>query len=433
MTLPIGPGAGAVEVASAAPLGRRRRRRRVFLAAGLGVLAVVVGTLVALRWGGGKAPDTAEAPGPAVQTVAIRRTDLSTARTANGELGFGPARKVTGADGTITWLPAVGLAVQRGTVLYRRDDRPVMAFFGATPLFRRLETPNLVGRDVRVVVDNLRKLGYPVGRQPRAGRVITLPVTGDARSGASGQGSGAAGQPDPLPSASAEGAGETAAPATAPARVTVRKGDGVLTADVVAAVKKWQKAVGLVETGVVEPTDVVVLPGPARVSGISAQLGDPAAEGVLAVTGTDKVVTVGLDAAEAGSVRAGDAVEVELPGGTTAPARVSRVNTDAQVPPSADGDVPATESAEVGITVVLDDAKAVRKLNSAPVEVTFTGETRTGVLAVPVAALLALREGGYAVQIADGPLTAVETGMFAMGMVEISGDGIGEGTRVVTV
>ena len=433
MTLPAGPDAGRADIASPfVPV--RRWRRRVILAAGLAVVAVAVGTLVALRWGSsGEAAKTAAVTGAAVRTVAVRRTDLSTARKADGELGFGPARTVKGPDGTITWLPAVGLAVKRGTVLYRRDDRPVTAFFGATPLFRRLDTPNLVGRDVRVVVDNLRKLGYPVGRQPGAGRVINQPVTSGAGSGAPGRGSGAARQPDPLPSASAGGSGEAAAPATAPARVTVRDGDGVLTADLMAAVKKWQKAVGLPETGVVEPADVVVLPGPARVSGVSAQLGDSVPAGVLVVTGTDKVITVGLAPAEAGSVRVGDVVEVELPGGTKAPARISGIDADAQVPASAGGDVSATQSAEVGVTVVVDDAKAVQNLNSAPVQVTFTGETRTGVLAVPVAALLALREGGYAVQVADGPLTAVETGMFAMGLVEISGDGIGEGTQVVTV
>jgi hypothetical protein len=51
---------------------------------------------------------------------------------------------------------------------------------------------------------------------------------------------------------------------------------------------------------------------------------------------------------------------------------------------------------------------------------------------VPVAALLALREGGHAVRIAGGPLVAVDTGMFAMGLVEVSGQGLTAGTKVVT-
>jgi multidrug efflux pump subunit AcrA (membrane-fusion protein) len=58
------------------------------------------------------------------------------------------------------------------------------------------------------------------------------------------------------------------------------------------------------------------------------------------------------------------------------------------------------------------------------------------VLAVPVGALIALQEGGYAVQVvANGraKLVAVRTGMFADGQVEVSGDGLAAGQRVVTV
>ena len=54
------------------------------------------------------------------------------------------------------------------------------------------------------------------------------------------------------------------------------------------------------------------------------------------------------------------------------------------------------------------------------------------VLAVPVGALLALRDGGYGVQISGGALTAVKVGLFADGMVQISGTGLAAGTRVVT-
>jgi hypothetical protein len=64
--------------------------------------------------------------------------------------------------------------------------------------------------------------------------------------------------------------------------------------------------------------------------------------------------------------------------------------------------------------------------------VAFTSESRKGVLAVPVGALLALSEGGYAVQLPGGRLIAVRTGMFAKGLVEVSGTGVAAGTKVVT-
>jgi len=60
-------------------------------------------------------------------------------------------------------------------------------------------------------------------------------------------------------------------------------------------------------------------------------------------------------------------------------------------------------------------------------------ERRENVLTVPVTALLALREGGYGVEViteTGSEIVAVDTGMFADGYVEISGEGITEGTVV---
>jgi multidrug efflux system membrane fusion protein len=65
--------------------------------------------------------------------------------------------------------------------------------------------------------------------------------------------------------------------------------------------------------------------------------------------------------------------------------------------------------------------------------VDFVSQARKNVLAVPVAALLALPNGGYGVQVVDGDATrivAVKTGMFAAGKVEVKGAGIKPGTTV---
>ncbi|SDS35717.1 HlyD family efflux transporter periplasmic adaptor subunit [Actinoplanes derwentensis] len=309
---------------------------------------------------------------PSVATAEVERTDLSTARIMPGTLGYGMSRTIRASAGTVTWLPKTGATMRRGQPLYRNDDKPVLVMYGTTPLFRPIEGAGLTGRDVRVVVDNLRALGYQVGDQP--GRI--------------------------------------------------RPGDAVLTTAVVEAVKRWQLDTGCPVTGVVTPADVVVLPGAVRVGQVTAQLGEPAADGVLIVTGRRKAITVPVRADDLGSIKAGAAVQVELPSGGTVPGTVSGVDRDVTAP---EGEVPA-----VDVTVTIKNTKAVRALDSAPVQVSFTGEVRAGVLAVPVAALLALREGGHAVQIAGGPLVAVETGMFAMGLVEISGDGLTEGVRVVT-
>ena len=84
------------------------------------------------------------------------------------------------------------------------------------------------------------------------------------------------------------------------------------------------------------------------------------------------------------------------------------------------------------VVIAVDKASAIRNISSADVDVRFTGTTERNVLAVPVGALLALSGGGYGVQISGGALTAVTGGLFADGMVQITGTGITAGTRVVT-
>lgn len=356
------------------------------------------GVIAAVWWAG--APDDKAGAAPAssgVETFTVARTDLTTSRSHPGTLGYGTQRQVKGVAGAVTWLPKVGDTAQRGRTLYRSDDTPVVVFFGGTPLFRKLDTKNQVGRDVGVVVANLRAMDYDVGLQPAVGRVVSEP-------GAEG------GSPVPVP---------------------VQKDDGVLTQAVIDAIKRWQTDSKLPATGVIDPAHIIVLPGPARVSGLTAELGAPATDGVLTLTGSEKVITVPVEVTELGGIKEGVGVEVELPGGTRTPGKVTSVARDATAPETEGAD--ATAAAQVVVTVTVDDANTIKELESGPAQVSFAGQTRDDVLAVPVAALLALREGGYAVQISGGPLVAVETGLFAMGMVEITGDGIAEGAVVVTV
>ena len=52
-----------------------------------------------------------------------------------------------------------------------------------------------------------------------------------------------------------------------------------------------------------------------------AQLGDPAAEELLAMTTTSKVVTVPMDATDVGTIRPGTPVTIVRPDGKEIPAR----------------------------------------------------------------------------------------------------------------
>ncbi|XVU22802.1 efflux RND transporter periplasmic adaptor subunit [Actinoplanes sp. CA-054009] len=195
----------------------------------------------------------------------------------------------------------------------------------------------------------------------------------------------------------------------------------VADAGLLAAIKRWQVKLGVPDAGVLKPQRVVVLTGAGRVSAVTAALGDPADGPLLAVTSTTRLVSVPMGASEVGPIRAGTRVTVTFPDAEQVPGEVTAVSRT--VSPENEGDQPK-------VTVIVTPDKPVTAYDSAPVQVRFTTVSRPGVLAVPVGALVALREGGYAVQRPDGTLLPVTTGLFARGMVEVSG--VAEGTTVVT-
>jgi peptidoglycan hydrolase-like protein with peptidoglycan-binding domain len=202
--------------------------------------------------------------------------------------------------------------------------------------------------------------------------------------------------------------------------------DEEYTSSTAAAVKRWQKALGWTQTGTVEPSQVVLAPGAVRVTEEKAHVGDAAGGPVLTYTGTTRLVTIALDVAKQQAVKQGMAVTVTLPGGKTVQGTVSSVGTVAHA-----GSNGSTTTIDVVVTIA--DQAALGTFDQAPVRVSFVSNERKNVLTVPVAALLALAEGGYGVQVVEGSTTrivAVRVGLFAGGRVEISGDGIDAGTEV---
>jgi hypothetical protein len=399
------------------PLHTRWVRRAAYGSVALLVVAGVA--VVQLRTRTAAGADAPAGTSAAAKTVAVVRTEMSNGRVLPGALGYGTARPVKGSRlGVVTWLPAAGTLVKRGEQLYRVNDEPVSVFYGGIPLFRTLRERNTVGRDVRVVADNLKALGYAIGDQPRVGSVVRSVATADSE-----QSTTDSAPADPVP---------PVAPATAPAtvRVTVRDGDGVLTDPLISAIKKWQRDRGVTTTGVIGAGDVVVLEGQARVDSVAMQTGDNAVGTLMSVTPTVKVITVSAEVAQASTIKQGDNVTVTLPDQKEAPGTVTAVGTAAQTPEGASGG--SNAAPKLTVTVALDDAEAVTRLDSAEVQVEFATQTHADVLVVPVGALIALSEGGYGVQIAGGGLVAVRTGLFAKGLVEVSGAGLNEGTKVVT-
>jgi len=150
--------------------------------------------------------------------------------------------------------------------------------------------------------------------------------------------------------------------------------------------------------------------------------------GVLGASSDEVLVTVDLPASEQELLAEGDRVTVVLPDGTEAGGTVTSVASVA---------TRNTQSMEVTfqVLVALDDVNVAAGLDQAPVDVNVVTESRAGVMAVPVTALLALAEGGYAVEVDNGDgttrLVAVDPGLYADNRVEVDSTGIQVGDLVV--
>jgi hypothetical protein len=339
------------------------------------VIAVGIGVVVVVDHGRSTVPGAP--PPPAVKTAAIQQMDLSNTQSLTGTLGFGSPQPLKGTgEGVVTKLPKTGDVAERGKPLYSVNGVPVPVFFGDTPLYRKLDNADLQGPDVAVVADNLAALGYKVGSRPKD-RTKT-----------------------PFSAAISE------------------------------ALKKLQKSAGLPDTGTLDVGQVIVLSGPMRVSSVTAQLGDAVNTPLLTMTPTSKVVTVPVGATQVGAIKTGVAATIVRPDAKEVTGRVTDIST------TVDGGKDSTGTGQgppkVAITITPDNSDDLAAYDSASVQIKVTTETHPSVLAVPVGALVALREGGYAVQLPDGTLKAVKTGMFSMDLVEISGAGISSGMQVVT-
>ena len=193
-----------------------------------------------------------------------------------------------------------------------------------------------------------------------------------------------------------------------------------------AAVIAWQEATGMVADGSVDMGEVVFEADAIIVAGVDGRRGGAAGPGapVLRVTDTERVVTASLPASRRDGIEVGDTVGMELGDGTASQATVEEI--DAAPTTAQDG------SQSYGMRLALtDDASDIP---DGPVTLSLVRQERANVLAVPVNALLALLEGGYAVErVTDDGLTelvAVDVGLFADGWVEVSGD-LAEGDEVV--
>jgi hypothetical protein len=100
---------------------------------------------------------------------------------------------------------------------------------------------------------------------------------------------------------------------------------------------------------------------------------------------------------------------------------------------SSGGDSPDDEETPTIEVDVGLSGKGTGNLDKAPVSVEMESARAENVLSVPIEALLALREGGFGVEIVEGGrsrVVAVRTGTYGGGRVEIAGTGLTAGMKV---
>lgn len=351
-----------------------RRRRRVIALCVTVALAAGGAALAALRPWEHAGPEAAEAGEPK-PTVAVARETLVDETSVPGRLDYGPDSPLAVPGlGMITWMAAEGANVGRGDPLLRVNEIPVLAMFGSVPMFRPLTTET-VGRDVKQLETNLRDLGY-------GGFTV----------------------------------------------------DEEFTDRTAEAVERWQLSLGMPGTGVVMPGQIIFVPGPIRVT---RQLVRPGGmmtgTDALSYTSQNKSVTVETDIGKADWAEAGRAVTIGLPDGKSVAGQVQKVVTEAAATVPGAADTATGQKPTVRVQVKIDNPKAVRDYTPSAVDVRYVAEERKDVLTVPVAALLALSEGGYGIEVVDAVATRVvpiEVGMFTDARVEISGPGLDEGVLV---
>ena len=309
------------------------------------------------------------------------RTQLASAQTslAHSQSALATARSSVAsyAQGAVyTSLPSVGQVIARNHSLYAIGGQPTILLYGPTLATRTFLAGMSAGPDVAELNANLEALGY---------------------------GSGLAGDE--------------------------------FTAATAAAIRAFQAAHGLAQTGELALGSVVFESGPVRVTSVTPRVGMGVSPGpVLAVSSTGRQVTVKLDASEQADVKQGDRVVITLPDSQTTPGTVSYVATVAVAPASEHGE---ESSADDRSQHHPDEPNATGHLDAAPVQVSITTASVENALVVPVTALFALAGGGYAVEEVqpDGVhrLLPVTVGLFddEAGDVQVSGPELAAGQSVV--
>ena len=291
----------------------------------------------------------------------------------------------------ITRFASNGTPVRTGTVLFWRGDTPVVAIEGdaaALPALARDLTSGVAdGTDVKLLERMLAAGGFDPGKA-----------------------------------------------------MTVDDHFDGATAD---AVVRWLASLGVPATAasaVVPAGSFVVVPAGLFVGAPLVADGTvtTAAAVVLTLSSAAREVTTTAPLGDA-TFALGATIDVEFPDTTVQPGTVVEVGNVATASGNQPGSTP-----NVAITLHVDHIPSTYdSFVQIPVTLRAVSQQAKGALVVPVSALVALAEGGYALQVVDQPtggqpgatpvahLVGVKPGLFSDGFVAVTGDGLTDGLTVV--
>ncbi|MFC4222675.1 peptidoglycan-binding protein [Lysinibacter cavernae] len=351
-----------------------RKRSRPLLI-GLGAFVLVGAVVAGIMLSRPPAPAEATKPDVEVTTASVSRGELTERVRAKGKLAFTNARKIgSSKQGTVTWLPDIGSVLAQGQALFYIDNEPVVLFRGTLPAWRSFEQGMTDGPDVQQLEQNLLDLGFLDGTPGETFNWLTT-----------------------------------------------------------AAIKAWQKSIGLEQTGTIAVGDILFVPSDVRVTDHVAAAGDQAGPELMTVTNTDKRVSASIETAQSELAVVGASVSLQLPDGTQTTGTIESVGSPVEEETPMGG-----KTLKIPIQVRPDDAAIVAALNNITVTAVLTQVKRDDALILPVTALLAQPGGGFAVERVTGTGTKrktatvpVELGAFADGQVEVVGGDLAEGDTVV--
>ena len=381
-----------------------------------------------------------------------------TAQLTSGE----PAVIAASARGTITRTSDVGATIVAGDIVAELDGAPVVALYGTVPQFRALDADSDAGADIEQLEANLVALGYdPDGTVTvdddytvNTGLMVErweedLGIESPDTEVAAGQIAFIAG---PSEVTSRTATGSQAAPGQ-PLLVTVTLAESGYLANPtnVAAVGALADRGVVLEDGlvladltiddeVVPAIAVTGEPDPDRTDAREVEVpgGAIIVDTVLDVFAWTEAgrpthrweiaqgaIELEVDVDNIDEFEAGMPVVVELPDETLIDAVVDEV-----------GDVARTVQVGQNTSTVLDvTIQPVEPLTGSftagPVTIRVEDDAVLGATVIPVRSLIALAEGGHAVDVEGRGLVAVELGTFDDGWVEVTNGAVAPGEALV--